>query len=123
MTQWWLKLGEGVVVLGRVSGNWCLAGVPLACSSGRTREVIASLSSDQPDDEFPASEQSMAGLADDDFLHLSAFLPILHWGPVHPGHHHLEVGDGSLGGAGVLKCRFLSFFRYCETNRSEGHCH
>ena len=105
MTQWWLELGGGAV-LGRVSGNWCLAGVPLACSSGCTREVTASLSSDQPDDEFPASEQSMAGLADDDFLHLSAFLPIFHWGPVHLGHHHLEVGDGSLGGVGVLKCRF-----------------
>ena len=89
-----------------MSGNWCLAGVPLACSSRCTREVTASLSSDQPDDEFPASEQSMAGLADDDFVHLPALLPILHWGLMYPGHHHLEVGDGSLGGGGVLKCRF-----------------
>lgn len=53
----------------------------------------ASLSSDQPDDEFPASEQSLASLTDDDILHLLAVFPILHWGPVHPGHHHLEVGE------------------------------
>lgn len=56
-------------------------------------EDDASLSSDQPDDEFPASEQSLASLTDDDILHLLAVFPILHWGPVHPGHHHLEVGE------------------------------
>lgn len=58
--------------------------------------MSASLSSDQPDDEFPASEQSLASLTDDDFLHLLALFPILHRGPVHPGHHHLEVGNRGL---------------------------
>ena len=112
----WGSGGDGKAIRGLVS-SWGPLGLLLWPHKGG--DCISS--SDQPDDEFPASEQSVAGLADDDFLHLSAFLPILHWGPVHPGHHHLEVGDGSLGGAGVLKCRFLSFFRYSETNRSEGH--
>ena len=31
--------GGAVVVMGRLSGDWCLAVAPLACSSGRTREV------------------------------------------------------------------------------------
>ena len=101
VTQWWLEVG-GVGGLGKVSGGWCLAGVPLACFSGYRREVTASLSSDQPDDEFPASEQSLAGLTDDDSLHLFALFPVLHRGPVHPGHHHLEVGDGSLVGGCVF---------------------
>lgn len=82
--------------LRRLSGSQCLAGVPLACSQITCSQVATSLSSDQPDDEFPASEQSLAGLTDDDFLHLLALFPVLHWGPVHPGHHHLEVGDGGL---------------------------
>lgn len=45
----------------------------------------------QPDGEFPASEQGLAGLTDDDFLHLLALSPILRRRPVHPGHHHLEI--------------------------------
>lgn len=56
-----------------------------------------SLSADQPNDEFPATQQSLAGLTDDDPLHLAALFPILHRSPVHLGHHHLEVGDGGLG--------------------------
>lgn len=67
---------------------------PLICSSGHTWRVAVTLSSDQPHDEFPASEQSLAGLTDDDFLHLLALFPILHRGPVYSGHHHLEVGHG-----------------------------
>ena len=61
---------------------------------GHRWEVTASLSSDQPDDELPASEQSLAGLTDDDFFHPITLLPVFNRGPVHPGHHHLEVGDG-----------------------------
>ena len=90
-----LKAGEGGSA--KVSGSQAWLGSLCRCSGCRW-EVAASLSSDQPDDEFPASEQSLAGLTDDDFLHLLALFPILHRGLVHPGHHHLEVGEGGLGG-------------------------
>lgn len=56
-------------------------------------ERVPFLSSDQLDDELPASKQGLAGLADDNILHLLALLPVLHRRAVHPGHHHLEVGD------------------------------
>lgn len=83
-------------MLKRASGSQCPGGVPLACFSGRRWELAVSLSPDQPDDEFPASKQSLASLTDDDVLHLLAVFPILLRGPVHPGHHHLEVRDRSL---------------------------
>lgn len=57
---------------------------------------VPSLSSDQPDDELPTSKQGLAGLPDDNVLHLLALLPILHRRVVHPGHHHLEVGTVAL---------------------------
>lgn len=81
---------------GRVSRSQCLPGVSLACSPGCIWKSATSLSPDQPDDEFPTSEQSLAGLTDDDFLHLAALFPVLHWGSVYSGHHHLEVGGGGL---------------------------
>lgn len=81
---------------GRVSGSQRLPGVSLACSPGHTWKVAASLSPDQPDDELPASKQSLAGLTDDDFLHLCALFSVLHGRPVYSGHHHLEVRGGGL---------------------------
>lgn len=72
-------------------------------------EGLLFFSSDQPDDELPTSKQGLAGLADDNILHLLALLPVLHGSAVLPGHHHLEVGTVALPEVLVTGQRHVCF--------------